>query len=443
MLKNTYLGLFVTFVLVSSVYVLPPGMPQPPDFIAAMLVAFLFTTFVIPVPVNNDLFLVGGLLLADTMIVNLYWYGQLQETGFLRHAIYYVFNFGAFLVTVSLARTLGDRFITAFRIAIAIAIFLEIVALFVLSPSAFRSAGTFNSPNQLGYWALLLSCCLLVLKRDQKLNLLDFAVLCGAGYLTMASLSKAAMLAFVLLLVTAIVFQRLTRPIKLLFTALAVIASAVAITDSTQFDKVQSVGVVESVSERLSNIGGQGDDSLGGRGYDRIWRFPEYLILGAGEGAYWRFSAFQINARQTDLEMHSTFGTVLFAYGIVGLTLFLALLALVFWRAPLGHALYSLPIWAYGMTHQGSRDTMLWVFLGLVFGLAHYGRSAHRRVADQPASDDGAVLAGSPNAPLTSFRVRGPQRSREPSRVLHRVFRPMDQPSKVRLTQIDGGSRRR
>jgi hypothetical protein len=410
MLKNAYLGLFVTFVLLSSVYVLPPGMPQPADAVVAMLVALLFTTFFIPVPVNKDLFLVGGLLLADTIIVNLYWYGQLRDTTFLRHAIYYVFNFGAFLVIVSLVRALGDRFITAFRIAIAIAIFLEIVALFVLSPSAFRSAGTFNGPNQLGYWALLLSSCLLVLKRDQKLNLTDFAVLCGAGYLTTASLSKAAMVAFVLLLVTAIVFQHITRPIKLLFVALAVLASAVAITDSTQFGKVQSLGVVENVSKRLDNIGGQGDDTLGGRGYDRIWRYPEYLILGAGEGAHWRFSVFQINARQTDLEMHSTLGTVLFAYGIVGFTLFLSLVALVFWRAPLAHALYSLPIWAYGMTHQGLRDTMLWVFLGLVFGLAHYGRSSVRRSAGQPASD-AALLAGSRNASRASLAIHTPQRA--------------------------------
>jgi O-Antigen ligase len=385
MLKNAYLGLFVVFVLLSSVYVLPPGMPQPADLVVAMLVALLFTTFVIPVPANKDLFLVGGLFLAYTMIVNLYWYGQLRETGFLRHAIYYVFNFGALLVVVSLARAVGDRFVTVFRIAIASAILLEIVALFLLPPSAFRAAGTFNSPNQLGYWTLVLSCCLLVLKRDQRLSLIDFAVLCGAGYLIMASLSKAAMLSFVVLLVTAIVFQRITRPIKLLVAALALLGSAVAIADSAQFDHVLSAQLFANVSKRLNDIGGQRDDSVEGRGYDRIWRHPEHLIVGAGEGAYWRFSASQINAHQTDLEMHSTLGTMLFAYGIVGLTLFLALLALVFWRAPLAHAVYSLPIWAYGLTHQGLRDTMLWVFLGLVFGLAHYGRRSRWRGAGRPA----------------------------------------------------------
>ena len=71
MLKNGYLGLFVVFVLFSSVYVLPPGMPQPADLVVAMLIVVLATTFVIPVPVNKDLFLVAGLFLADAIIVNL------------------------------------------------------------------------------------------------------------------------------------------------------------------------------------------------------------------------------------------------------------------------------------------------------------------------------------------------------------------------------------
>ena len=44
--------------------------------------------------------------------------------------------------------------------------------------------------------------------------MLDLAVLCGAGYLTLASLSKAAMLSFALLLLLALVCQGLTRPTR-------------------------------------------------------------------------------------------------------------------------------------------------------------------------------------------------------------------------------------
>ena len=118
-------------------------------------------------------------------------------------------------------------------------------------------------------------------------------------------------------------------------------------------------------------------------------------MFGAGEGAAWRFGG-PINPRQGQREMHSTLGTVLFSYGVIGFSFFLVFLAMVFRRAPLAHMLYSLPIWAYGMTHQGLRDTMLWIFFGLVFGLAHYARSAR----PQPM-----VAAPAPHAPLTA---RGP-----------------------------------
>jgi hypothetical protein len=411
MLKNAYLGLFVICVLLSPVSLFAPGMPQPTDFVLALLIVVLLTTFVIPVPLKMDLFLVGGSFVVYVFTVNLFWYGNFRESHFLFQSIYYVFNLGALLVVVSLVRSLGGRFISACRIAIMIAIAFEIAWLIVMSTGAYRSAGTFSNPNALGYWGLLLSCCLLVLSQNQRLNLTDFLALSGAGYLTMVSLSKAAMLSFVVVLVMAMFFQRVTRPLKVMLVALIFVGSVAAITDSETIARVFSVSVFENVADRLGGIGAQGDDSLGGRGYDRLWRHPEHLILGAGEGAYWRFSPSPINPRQDQFEMHSTFGTVLFAYGIVGLTLFLSLLAVIFWHAPVAHVLYSLPVWAYGITHQGLRDTMLWVFLGLVFGLAHYGRSADKRSAATPVRGDRGVLVGSPDAVPTSFSARPPQRS--------------------------------
>jgi hypothetical protein len=76
---------------------------------------------------------------------------------------------------------------------------------------------------------------------------------------------------------------------------------------------------------------------------------------------------------------------VLFSYGIVGFSLFVVLLIVVFRRAPLAYMLYSLPIWIYGLTHQGLRTTMLWVFLGMAFGMAHYVRSpSARQTAEVP-----------------------------------------------------------
>lgn len=393
MVKHVYLGLFVIFLVLTPVYVFGRGLPQPPDLLMAFLMAILVTGFVIRIPVHMDLYLVAGAFLAHVIIVNLFWWVKMEEAAFALHAAYYTFNFGSFVVIVSLLKEFRERFITVCQVGFAIAVVFEIIALFVLSPATYRSVGTFYNPNQLGYWALLVSCCIVVLKRDQRLSLVDFAVLCGAGYLTAASLSKGAMLSFVTLLVLALVCQRPKRPVKVLFLALAFVGTTAALADTALIERFLSQGVPGKIAERLSDIGGQADDTLAGRGYDRIWRYPEHLVFGAGEGAHWRFSLSRVNPQLDQLELHSTLGTVLFSYGIVGFALFLALLAVVFRRAPLAHALYSLPIWMYGMTHQGLRDTMLWVFLALVFGLARY--------APRPLSRDPTGRSPMPALPIS------------------------------------------
>jgi len=372
-MAKAYLGLFLIYVVASCVYVFDSGLPQPADSVMAFLIAVLATGFIVRPAIHKDLVFFGALFVGYVALVNLFWYMQYTERGdrFWLAPLYYAFNFGALMVAVSLIRAFRERFVTACLVAIAVAIVVEIIALYVMPRTGLRSIGTFNSPNQLGYWALLLGCCWLVLRLDQRLGLTDFAVLCGAGYLTMASLSKAAMLSFVLLLLMALVTQHLTRTVKLMFLALAFVGTSAVVLESAAVDRFLSAGVIERAVDRIDDIGAQGDDSVAGRGYDRIWRHAEHIVFGAGEGALWRFAKFGGPVR----ELHSTLGTVLFSYGIVGFSLFLALLAMVFRRAPLACMLYSLPIWAYGMTHQGLRTTMLWIFLGLAFGMTQYVRS--------------------------------------------------------------------
>jgi hypothetical protein len=96
---------------------------------------------------------------------------------------------------------------------------------------------------------------------------------------------------------------------------------------------------------------GQSDDSLAGRGYDRFWRFPEYLIFGAGEGDFQRF------AGMYDVEIHSTLGSLVFSYGIVGAGLAVLATLMTIERRPAG-LLYLMPAMAYGVAHNGIRQPL-------------------------------------------------------------------------------------
>jgi hypothetical protein len=394
-MKKIYLALFAIYVLLSPIYVFDAGLPQPPDLLVACLILILVTGYIIKAPVPRDLYLVAALFLTHVTLVNLYWRAQYDSIRLILTPLYYIFNFCTFMLIVSLLKEFRERFILVCQVAFAAAIVFEIIAVVVL-PSGFRAVGTFNNSNQLGYWALLISTCLLLLKGDQRLTFIDVVTLCGAGYLTAESLSKSAMISFVLLLLIALVFQGATRHLKLLFVTLAFVGTTTVLINAPAVEGVLSEGLAKRVLNRLEDVGSQGDDSAVGRGYDRIWRYPEYLVFGAGEGAGERFIAYSTQRKK---EMHSTFGTVLFSYGIIGFSLFLAFLAMVFRRAPLKHILYSLPIWAYGVTHQGLRDTMLWVFLGMVFGLSRYARSPSPQPMD---------AASASHPPRTARGVRAP-----------------------------------
>jgi hypothetical protein len=160
-------------------------------------------------------------------------------------------------------------------------------------------------------------------------------------------LSKSAIIATLLLL--AIHFSRNIGQF-LLVAVLGVIA--------TFF--MGEVSLVDQVIDRLTNIGEQSDDGLSGRGYDRIWLYPQYLLFGAGEMGLARFPETGM------MEQHSTLGTVLFSYGVIGMFLFglmlWQLLKIAGWR----ELLYLAPAFVYGVAHQGLRFSMFWFLFATI-----------------------------------------------------------------------------
>ena len=94
------------------------------------------------------------------------------------------------------------------------------------------------------------------------------------------------------------------------------------------------------------------------RGYDRITNHPHYLILGAGEGGFNRFDTY-IDGH----EMHSSFGTIVFCYGIPGTVMFILFVLAIIRKLPWYYVIYSLPLFAYGITHMGLRFTIFWIAL--------------------------------------------------------------------------------
>jgi hypothetical protein len=371
-LKHVVLVWWVAYLVASPFYVLASGNPQPADVGMAVLMLVLMTGYFARIPLHQTLYFVAALFLTHVALVNWFWWLQIPDLTFLMSSIFYLYDFLVVIVIITLARAFGDDFWKFTRIGIIAMLLIEAgVVLFLPEFRGIRATGTFNNPNQLGYWSLLTAACYLSLKgsRGQPsagLTFFDLGVLCLLVYVSMQSLSKAAMISCAALFIAAVCFQGALPRVRFAIAALLLIGTIVVANKGA--DDIQewfAEGSTGLAIARLDNIGKEGDDSWEGRGYDRIWENPEYLILGAGEGGVNRFNSLAN-------EIHSTFGTVLFSYGILGFVLFLLLLWLIFRPAELRYFVYFVPVCLYGLTHQGLRFTLLWIFLGLVFARTRY-----------------------------------------------------------------------
>jgi hypothetical protein len=148
------------------------------------------------------------------------------------------------------------------------------------------------------------------------------------------------------------------RP-KLIWIGLLALAPAYFVLDNTV--------LIERVSDRLQTLGEQSDDSLEARGFPRVVDYPEYIVTGAGEGALYRFGEADSSDEQVQIhEIHSTFLTILFSYGLFGSATFAAAIWRLYRLSSAGTFLYVIPPFFYGLTHQGLRFSFLWLLLAVI-----------------------------------------------------------------------------
>jgi len=351
------------YILTTPFYIFESGLPQPSDFLVTLgALFFIFSKqfkVVIKLPISK---LIAAFVFVIAS-VNLGHFFALISQG-IHNTLYfpvlfYVFNALFFFIFIYL---LLDQSKYINIIALAIISSLVIQGLLItfgvsggVKEGGLREIGFFNNPNQLAYFSLLMVSLYVALPHKFKSNkALTIICFLTAGYLIFYSGSRAALsglpFLFVLLVWREKLFQNISSLLGLLFLSIAIPAVL-----NTDFVK-ERINLIESRNHR--NIYKEKSEAEV-RGYDRIWNFPEQLILGAGEGARERFGATH--------ELHSGPGTVLFSYGILGFAIFSLLLYYVirhdFWQG----LVLLLPVMVYNLTHQGLRNSLFWALLAAVY----------------------------------------------------------------------------
>lgn len=386
LLRDPVLFVWGSYLVLFPVYVFSSGLPQPGDWLILLLAPLAFRRWdgrIAPGAARTlrQLLVFTGYVLA----INLLWSMMLgtfalsPKTGFAMSPIFYIYNALVFLVALVLHRTYGSNLLYLTGRMVLFTLVLQVVLATLLRGDG-RSTGLFNNPNQLGYYALLSASMLMVLQRRRYISTVAMTVgTLAATYLCLLSASKAA-LGAIGLLVIAGMFTRLRTMLltAVAFGALLTVAQPV-------LDAV--TGAISRIEEDESHQFGEE------RGYDRIVEYPEYWVIGSGEGAYARFKdTSAIGAH----EIHSSLGTLFFCYGIVGVGLFIAFVFGVLQRTGLRTWLVMMPAFAYGMTHQGLRFTLLWVFFALVVCLREEARAD--RQATRVAISSATLAAARPRS---------------------------------------------
>ena len=248
---------------------------------------------------------------------------------FLINSVYYLYNLMVILVVRDF---MSNR---AFLKALILACIFNLLVQFAILlldkgrflAERFRYMGTFNDPNQFSF-SMLTSFMMFYLLasyfKDQESSSMK-AVLFGAFlivFLFIFQSSSAGMLlgilSFSALMAFIILYSENTPSLVVMrfFVILMVFAVVVFLLASGGIGSSPIQGesfMVARLNEKLKAIENEGIAAMfDNRGIDKAFIEYEYLFFGAGEGFYERFP-------DSPYEIHATFISILFCYGIIPL----------------------------------------------------------------------------------------------------------------------------
>jgi hypothetical protein len=228
---------------------------------------------------------------------------------------------------------------------------------------------------------------LCLLRYERKVSSAVFWFFMGvAVFLAIASLSKAAMVSIILvLLLAAFVFLRSRAEIIIGGSiALLLVFYVCYLYWNGFFDELRFI-------QRLEGIGAGNDDSAEERGYHLIFEADWHeLLFGMG--------LTKVKAL-VGHEVHSTIYSFFANYGMVGGVVFVMILTIWAWSVFRSYGFFACLLicgapMAYGLTHNGSRFTIFWLLISFSLAVTHKKNFLKRVALKELIRPKGEVLDG-------------------------------------------------
>lgn len=371
-IDKVILVLFGCYFVMSPFYLWRSGLPQIADFtiIIALTLALIKTKFRFIFDFQERKIITVSLLFLYWIVLNnSFWSLRLGIFAqFFINNGYYLFNIFIFIMSILLIRTFGKYLYVLMLNSIIFSLLIQFV-MFITSGgySGGRYSGTFNNPNQLGYYAILVTALILItITKSEKVSLKPFIGILISFILVIVSLSNAAIISWSIMLFCYVFFEKSNKKFRKKLFIISLITLIIGYFIYINFGIIQNNALYEALVGRLSTTQNKIEAVGDVRGYNRILGYPEYWLLGAGEGAYFRFEG--------NLELHSTLGNIQISYGIIGTIIFLRLLYVCLKNIKFRYWYIILAVMVYGMTHNGIRDSIFWILLAFIFESYKYNR---------------------------------------------------------------------
>jgi len=384
------LYLILIALMLSPLYLWKSGLPQASHILAAVAVGYRYTITKPKQFYFEKAWLLQVFFLAYSFLVAVIVYIAHSDINTLLAPLYYLFGFIIYVEILTIYAERGKKFLTY-------VLLLHIIVLFVVTACSLSGIGrsiisasdgvrmmlAFNNPNQLANWAIwfvvIISCTGRAVYRTWLPGLLSLVV---ASVLIFYSLSRSGFVGIAVLVAfyAALGLKNLrswyinyqNRSMKrfLLIITIIVLSLIVLVMVVMMLNYLDnaSTGIadLDKIVNRVVNTDFNRQINL--RGYDRLWKYPEYLFFGAGEGARGRFAEKTAFVKH---EVHSTWAGLLFNYGLVGFALFSGFIISILKKIKLiWFKLILLAPFFFGFTNYNVRNWYFWVGLALVYGSA-------------------------------------------------------------------------
>lgn len=346
-------------------YILPSGMPQISHVLLIAFAAITHRKWLRYTKIHHSVILL--------VVAFLWWvlvrqgiYIVASAVGGWDFILFFSFNIVCFAALTIVFQNSGPNTSKAVLFAVVLSVGIALVGAAIGGSSivkgqgeAYRAVGTFNNPNQLGYFSICAAGILLIMLRTiNSYRVINILAVIGCAYLSILSLSKSAMIAFCIYALALV--PGLKGWGRLVFF-LALIALILFI-GSADISHLKFI-------DRLAEVGSDSDDNLEARGYGILFEGGWGALFGWGDGY-----AQQLIGH----EVHSTVGSIWISFGLVGLlplvVLYLKLASSLIRTSGLIYAAgILLPTAIYGIAHNGFRFTVFWVFLAVCCSYAAVG----------------------------------------------------------------------